>query len=169
MPLLLAFLPCSSTLVSSPAPAAYASVLRLLSQLNVDEQGVRAWANRRAGGKPIASFRDSTLRSGAFVLRLLRAVAPECVDEALVAPGADGDWTRLWPTTLPGGAPLHLFVGTWNVNGKFDSKTCSDDDLSAWLAAPHAEGAGGAGASPSAAAAGTSGGMGSRSAGSPNL
>ena len=31
-------------------------------------------------------------------------------------------------------AEASLFVGTWNVNGKFDSKTCSDDDLAAWLA-----------------------------------
>ena len=29
---------------------------------------------------------------------------------------------------LPNGnAPLSIFVGTWNVNGKFDAKTCSDE------------------------------------------
>ena len=30
--------------------------------------------------------------------------------------------------SLPNGnAPLSIFVGTWNVNGKFDAKTCSDE------------------------------------------
>jgi phosphatidylinositol-bisphosphatase len=31
-------------------------------------------------------------------------------------------------SSLPNGnAPLSIFVGTWNVNGKFDAKTCSDE------------------------------------------
>ena len=38
------------------------------------------------------------------------------------------------------GGPLHVFAGTFNVNGK----ACSEEDLLAWFAAGRAPGAGGA-------------------------
>ena len=73
-----------------------ASVLRFLSELSMDEQDIRTWANRRVaaaaadGAAPmnIASFKDSKLQTGVFVLRLLGAVAPECVEAAEVRDGA---------------------------------------------------------------------------------
>ena len=77
-----------------------ASVLAFLSELGMDEQDIRAWANLRvrdnaavaeAGGSAatqIGSFRDPALQTGVFLLRLLQAVAPECVEAEEIESGA---------------------------------------------------------------------------------
>ena len=79
-----------------------ASVLAFLSELGMNEQDIRAWANMRVRATyaaaegadaataaiQIASFRDAALQTGVFVLRLLQAVAPECVAVDEIRDGA---------------------------------------------------------------------------------
>jgi len=57
----------------------------------LSEADVVAWANARvahAGVAPIASLKDASLGSGAYLLQLLRAIEPRCVDAALITGGA---------------------------------------------------------------------------------
>jgi len=56
------------------------------------EADLLAWANQRvaaAGAEcaPISGFKDATLSSGVFLLELLRAIEPRCVDKSQVTPG----------------------------------------------------------------------------------
>ena len=77
-----------------------ADVMRFLSTLRVDEAQVIGWANakvahalgRREGEAAlVSSFNDLALRDGVFLLRCLAAVAPECVDFAIVLPGESAE------------------------------------------------------------------------------
>ena len=67
--------------------------------LDTDEKDILAWANRKVAGAgsplQISSLRDPSLRSGVFLLTLLRAVAPECVDAAEVLGGTTAEECKL--------------------------------------------------------------------------
>ena len=61
-----------------------AHVYHFLDQLGVGESGILEWANARvqasgSGIPQLMSFSDPWLANSTFVLRLLHAVAPECV------------------------------------------------------------------------------------------
>jgi len=62
-------------------------MMRFLDALDVDAEHVRAWANAKvksAGcGLQMSRFSDPMLASGTFLLTLLGAVAPECVNKKM--------------------------------------------------------------------------------------
>ena len=70
-----------------------AHVCLFLDELGLGEGDVLEWANcqvRRhddAFEMRLRGFADAQIRTGVFVLRLLRAVAPECTREELILPG----------------------------------------------------------------------------------
>ena len=73
-----------------------AHVTKFLAELDLGESDVLEWAaaqtRRNAGscGAPFAepaSFSDKAFRSGVFLLEVLRAVAPECVDASQILAG----------------------------------------------------------------------------------
>lgn len=75
-------------------------VITFLSRLSgaqgrlLSETDLVAWANETAapsGLPPIESLRDPSLGSGRFLLELLRAIEPRCVDAALIRPGATAE------------------------------------------------------------------------------
>tara|TARA_B110001452_G_scaffold250037_2_gene237983 strand:+ start:1016 stop:1435 length:420 start_codon:yes stop_codon:yes gene_type:complete len=75
----------------------HADVMQFLNNVQVDEAGIREWANRvvadlgYADEVAVSSFKDPALRDGVFLLRCLEAVAPECVDTAIVLPGESAE------------------------------------------------------------------------------
>ena len=66
----------------------------------MDERDILGWANfqfEQAGCEGrVRSFRDPALRSGVFVLEVLRAVAPECVAGSQV-PTLSKRWCAVVP------------------------------------------------------------------------
>ena len=77
-----------------------ADVMKFLAELDMDEKDIRRWANKKVaeGGFPhlqIGSFRDPQLRNGVFILQLLRAVAPECVQADEILPGKNASECKL--------------------------------------------------------------------------
>jgi len=75
-------------------------VITFLSRLSsrdgqlLSEADVVAWANARvapSGCAPIGSFKEASLSSGVFLLELLRAIEPRCVDPAQVTAGKSAD------------------------------------------------------------------------------
>ena len=68
-----------------------ADVMKFLSSMGMTERDIVRWANQRVGsiGSSLRIERcgDDSVCTGVFLLQLLRAVAPDCVDEALVYGG----------------------------------------------------------------------------------
>lgn len=74
-----------------------ANVVKTLKSLSKNGRGVTdsdiiKWANDKVTGKrpPIRSFKDSSLRTGHFLLELVNALRPGIVDESLLTPGNSG-------------------------------------------------------------------------------
>ena len=68
-----------------------ADVMKFLSSMGMTERDIVRWANQRVGsiGSSLRIERcgDESVRTGVFLLQMLRAVAPDCVDEAQVYGG----------------------------------------------------------------------------------
>jgi len=64
---------------------------RFLADLGMGERDILAWANctvaREDAALRVNSFSDASLRSGVFILKLARAVAPECVETSEILAG----------------------------------------------------------------------------------
>ncbi|KAJ9072472.1 fimbrin [Entomophthora muscae] len=79
-----------------------ANVVKTLKSLSKGGRGVTdsdiiKWANDKVAGKhaPIRSFKDSSLRTGHFLLALVNELRPGIVDETLLTPGHSEDDAKL--------------------------------------------------------------------------
>ena len=76
-----------------------ADVMKFLSSMGMTERDIVRWANQRVvsigSSLRIERCGDESVRTGVFLLQLLGAVAPDCVDEALVYGGGTQEECKL--------------------------------------------------------------------------